>query len=410
MWSKGETAKMDNEQILDSHYQMTDDGRICTIRDLYTTFNPNVDLEALKVSGFLSALAEMMEPVLGVPDERSPEVMAYWAKRGMVKEFHGGDVPMDWDEYERKTGYRWHAEKYNLKQNEHKLWVSYVPASAFRTENKDRKYPVVFALHGACNNMFLLEGWGFVQEAAKREWIVIIPSLELDDILEEILEEAKKLYPVDGGRVYATGFSYGGWASNRLGNQRPDLFAAVGPCGAAIDNAFNEGNSDDREPIPPFDGVPRALAMNTYMPVINVYGNLDGNRFPFYDFKGRKFPLAQLETPADLVEALNVWARVNHAPEIRVEDVMALKDRADISQAERDMGLPLSPDCRNSFTADGILIHTADLHSEDGIARIRLVAEMNIPHWPTPEMARQIFEFFSHFRRDPVTKTSIYEA
>ncbi len=400
---------MDIEKILDSTYQMTDDGRICTIRDLYTTFNPKVDLEALKDSEFFPAMEKMMEPVLGAPDERSPEVQEYWSKQGMIKEFHGYDEPMDWDEYANKTGYRWRAEKFNIKQNEHKIWTSFVPVSAYKPENKGRKYPVVFALHGACNPIFIVEGWGFVQEAAKREWIVIIPSIELDDIIEEILNKAKQLYPVDESRVYATGFSYGGWASNRLGNQRPDLFAAVGPCGASIDNGYNEGVDDDREPIPPFDGVPRALGLGTYMPVINTYGNLDGERFPVYDFKGRKFPLAQIETPSDLVESINVWARVNHAAEIDIEEVMALKDRTDITSAQRDLGLPLAPDCQRTFVADGVTYHIADLKSDDGVVRVRLVGEMNIPHWPTPEMARQIFEFFSHFSRDPVTKASIYE-
>jgi hypothetical protein len=159
---------MDVEKILNRKYQMDDYGRVCDIRDLYTTFNQKVDLEALKSGEFFPALEQMMEPVLDLPDERGPEVMAYWAKRGMVKEFHGYDVPMSWDAYEKKTGYRWNAEKYHLKQNEHKIWTSFVPVSAFQPENKDRKYPVVFALHGAGNNIFLVEGWGFVQEAAKR--------------------------------------------------------------------------------------------------------------------------------------------------------------------------------------------------------------------------------------------------
>ena len=177
---------MNVDKILDRKYQMTDAGKIDTIRELYTVFSPNVNLEALKKSDFFPALEQMMEPVLDVPDERSPQVMAYWAKRGMVKEFHGYDEPTDWDDYEAKPGYRWKAEEHRVIQNEHRIWTSFVPVSAFAPANRQKKYPVVFALHGACNNIFLVEGWGFVQEAARREWIVIIPSLELDEFVLDI--------------------------------------------------------------------------------------------------------------------------------------------------------------------------------------------------------------------------------
>ena len=399
---------MNVDKILDRKYQMTDAGKIDTIRELYTVFSPNVNLEALKKSDFFPALEQMMEPVLDVPDERSPQVMAYWAKRGMVKEFHGYDEPTDWDDYEAKTGYRWKAEEHRVIQNEHRIWTSFVPVSAFAPANRQKKYPVVFALHGACNNIFLVEGWGFVQEAARREWIVIIPSLELDEFVLDILEQAKKLYPVDTERVYAAGFSYGGWASNRLGNQYPEVFAAVAPCGTAMDNGFIEGFDDDREPLPPFDGVPRALAKNICMPIINVHGACEGNRFPIYDFRGKAFGLSHMERPEDIVEGINCWARVNDAEEIRIEDVMALKGKNDISQAEREVGLPLPEDCRKTYVADGVTYHRMDLKSRDGVVRVRLLAEMNIPHWPTPEMVRQIFEFFAHFKRDGKSGKSIY--
>lgn len=94
---------MDYETILNRQFVMTDTGRIDRVKDLYTTFNPEVDLEALKKGGFLEALNEMMEPVLMDLDDHSPAVLAYWAKRGMVKEFHGRDKPMSWSEYEMKT-------------------------------------------------------------------------------------------------------------------------------------------------------------------------------------------------------------------------------------------------------------------------------------------------------------------
>lgn len=43
---------MNVDKILDRKYQMTDAGKIDTIRELYTVFSPNVNLEALKKSDF----------------------------------------------------------------------------------------------------------------------------------------------------------------------------------------------------------------------------------------------------------------------------------------------------------------------------------------------------------------------
>jgi poly(3-hydroxybutyrate) depolymerase len=395
---------MDYERFLDRQFVMTDAGRIDRVRDLYTTFNPKVDLDALKACGYLDALADMMQPMLDYRDDHSPANVAYWAKRGMVKEFHGEDEPMSWTEYEMKTGYRWEDPDRQGPQNRCKRWNSFVPVSAFRPENKGRKYPVVVVLHGGFNPISIIDGWGFPQEAARREWIVIVPSIELDDILDEILAEAKKLYPVDESRIYATGFSYGGLMSNILGNKRPDVYAAVGPCGMPIDNGFTD-KPFGPEPQTPFDGVPRAPAMGTYMPVINMAGNLDGFRFPLYDSKDWR---TGKPNAGALVDGINSWARVNRAPEVSLEAVMALKGREDVSGEEKHMGMPIAPDCRRTVVADGITHHIADLRSQDGVARVRIVCSMNMPHWPTPEMARQVFGFFSRFSRDPATKESLY--
>lgn len=392
-----------SEAILDRQFVMTDAGRIDRIRDLYTTFNNEVDLAALKEGGYIGALGSMMEPVTMSLDDHTPEVIAYWAKRGMVKEFHGEDVPMSWSEYELRTGYHWRDEKHEARQNRWKRWNSFVPVSAF-AEGNTRTYPLVVVLHGGFNPISIIDGWGWVQEAAKREWIVIAPSIELDDVIEEILEEAKALYPVDESRIYAAGFSYGGYMANLLGNKRPDLFAAVAPCGAPISDGRCE-KAIGPEPQLPFDGKPRAIAMNICMPVINIYGNLDGNRFPYYDYNG--FFTGEADTKT-LIDGINSWARVNHAKEIALEEVMALKGCPDISVEERCIGLPLAPDCRRTVERDGITSYIADLKSADGIARVRIMCEMNMPHWPTPEMSRQAYDFFAQFSRDPETKESVY--
>ena len=206
------------DDFLNAQFKMTDAGRIDKVIDLYTTYNPDVDLEAMKQGGYIDALARLMEPLLLNFDDHAPEVMAYWAKLGMVKEFHGETDAMNWKEFERKTGYYWDFNPEG-RQNMFKKWTSFVPVSAFE-KNRNKKYPVIFFLHGGFNPNSIIDGWGIVQEAAKREWIVIAPSLELDEVLEEILEQAKVLYPVDTSRVYAAGFSYGGFMSNFLGNKR----------------------------------------------------------------------------------------------------------------------------------------------------------------------------------------------
>jgi len=399
---------MNYEQALNRQFVMTDGvptGRIDRVIDLYTTFNPEVDLEAMKAGGYIEAVTEMMEPVLMSLDDHSPEVIAYWAKKGMVKEFHGALNPISWTEYADKTGYHWTCPA-GCMQNRFKMWNSFVPASAFQPENKDRKYPVVIVLHGGFNPMSIIDGWGFPQEAAKREWIVIAPSLELDDILDEILEEAKKLYPIDESRIYVTGFSYGGFMSNFLGNKRPDVYAACAPCGAPISNGFVD-NAIGPEPQTPFDGVPRCIAMDTYMPVFNIAGNLDGHRFPLYAAKNAR---TGESTAPTLLEGINSWLKANKCAELALEDVMALKDNENVSEEEKYLGMPLPADCRHTVIADGITNYIADFKSDDGVVRTKIMCEMNMPHWPTPEMVRQIFEFFSHFSRDRETGKSIYTA
>ena len=391
--------------ILDRQFLMTDGkGRIDRIRDLYTTFNNKVDLEALKEGGYIDVVGKMMEPITISFDDHSPEVLAYFAKLGMVKEFHGQEDVMSWTEYEQKTGYHWDPSKFDAPQNNKKLWNSFVPVSAFKEENKDRKYPCVIVLHGGFNPISIIDGWGWVQEAAKREWIVIVPSLEIDSVLEEILEKAEKLYPIDRERIYACGFSYGGFMSDMLGNKRPDIFAAVAPCGAPLSNGFCD-EATGPEPQEPFDGKPRAIQYGTYMPVINIAGQLDGFRFPLYNYKGFMW---DDRGPEILVDGINSWARVNHAPELKLEEVMAMKDRTDATEVEQVLGMPLQEGCGEKVVRDGLTHYIGSLRSEDGIIRTRIMCTMNMPHWPTPEMSYQAFEFFSHFSRNRETYESIY--
>ena len=393
------------DQLLNKKIQIDENGAKSSVRDIYSTFNPTVDYQKFIESGHAEAIVRMMEPAIVEPDEHAPSSVAFWAKRGMVKEFHWESVPMDWEKYAARTGYTYNRAKYQLEQDEWKKWVSYVPVSAFRQENRMKKYPLMFVLHGGTNLVHTVEGWGYIDAAAEKEWIVIVPTLEIDEVILEILEEAKRLYPVDESRIYASGFSYGGAMSCRLGQQHPEVFAAVGPCGYWLGNGvfYREG----AEPEPPFDGIPRAKAMHTYMPVISIYGDKDGNRYPFFALgDGSSFG----DSFDAVIDGINLWAEVNDAAPIDKAATRALAGRHDLYPAEQVIGIPLIPECGRQSQADGITYTVADLKSKDGVVRVRLVCEENTPHWPTPEMSRLVMDFCGHFSRDPETKESIYTA
>ena len=93
-----------------------------------------------------------------------------------------------------------------------------------------------------------------------------------------------------------------------------------------------------------------------------------------------------------------------------MEECLAVREDPNASVEEKEIGLPLAEDCRRTIVREGLVNYIGDIRSEDGIARVRLMCMMNVPHFSTPGLCRQIFDFFSHFSRDPVTKASIYTA
>jgi hypothetical protein len=56
---------------------------------------------------------------------------------------------------------------------------------------------------------------------------------------------------------------------------------------------------------------------------------------------------------------------------------------------------------------DGITIETGVLY-KGGIPMIKMVAVMDYGHWNFQPTARIMWDFFSHYRRDPETKKLIY--
>ena len=136
--------------------------------------------------------------VMSMP-EGSAEGAAYWKAQGLIKEIHG--VGLD-------------------------KWASYIPVASL--EDPERKFPLVFCLHGAHNPIQLTETYGIIQLAAREQLIAIAPENENWDSIEALYNYAKESFPVDLSRVYSMGYSFGGFMTSRNVLAHPEIFAGAG--------------------------------------------------------------------------------------------------------------------------------------------------------------------------------------
>jgi len=120
--------------------------------------------------------------------------------------------------------------------------------------------PVLFAIHGFQQNavMFGVEGPGWIAKSDAEGFLLVMPNgiqedgfggswnageccgeasaQRLDDVgfIRAIYAEVRKHVNIDAKRVYATGFSNGGFMSYRLACEASDIFAAVAPASGSI--------------------------------------------------------------------------------------------------------------------------------------------------------------------------------
>ena len=160
-------------------------------------------------------------------------------------------------------------------------YAVYVPKS-FNPAEKDKKYPTIFALHGLGHSAKgILLYPGFKELAEKHGYILVAPSghgpagwygsrgyqipgsrpknlgeLSEKDVLN-VLELARRDYPLDKDRLYLLGHSMGGGGTLHLAIKDPSPWAALAP----IAPAYYLG--------------PAALTKIRKLPVIMVQGDKD---------------------------------------------------------------------------------------------------------------------------------------
>lgn len=166
--------------------------------------------------------------------------------------------------------------------------------------------PVVFFLHGMGGNMSNFSGFEYKSEQEK--FIMIVPQALVDPLLSQtgwhsgagglvggltyyvnqgiddvgfissLIDTISSWYNVDSNRIFSTGFSMGGYMTNRLGCELGDRIAAIASVSGTIGNEI--ATSCD-----PHNIIPALHIHSTSDSVVQYYANNFGmNSEPLRDF------------------------------------------------------------------------------------------------------------------------------
>lgn len=294
-------------------------------------------------------------------------------------------------------------EVHNIEDKLNK-WASYVPLAAVK--EPERKFPLIFCLHGAHNPIQLTESYGIVQIAAREECIVIAPENETEDNILALYEHVVANYPVDISRVYLMGYSFGGFMSSRNGLMRPELFAGLGWGGMFF--ALKAPAHDlDGQWYDAYDLTPEmvAKARELEMPIAVVMGENEMlHLLPLYD--------SPVEAGKDGVIPLYAEAKyqtLNNLRAIAGCDPVEAKEKAFYTEnadpVVRSIGAEFEhTEVREYHGRKYFIGETVNANEE---SLLRIVGCEKMVHWPTVMYMELAWELISKYARDPETKKLI---
>lgn len=180
-----------------------------------------------------------------------------------------------------------------------RTYTLYTPAGWSISE----QFPLLIAMHGLTqtgNEMMTFSGFNAIAEnnnfvvvypdGVSNSWNVGFPGgSEADDVgfLSALIDTLNLEYNIDLSRVYATGFSNGGFMSYRLACELGTRIAAIGPVAGTMTNGSYDQCQPDRK-----------------MPVIHIHGTND-----FVVFYNGGFGNKSVD------EVLSLWRGENNCPE-----------------------------------------------------------------------------------------------
>lgn len=296
-------------------------------------------------------------------DEMDPAVVSYWEEKGLKKELHDAETP------EQK-------------------WSTFTPISAYEEENRDKKYPVIFVLHGNDNPIFIAETYGYTEVAAEQECIVVCPwadnNAAIDTEFFRILEELREQYPIDESRLYLAGFSAGGTAAQNLTKQHPELFAALATGGSSIGALTPEETEIIKE---------------SDIPVITYSGLCDYNcpMLLYRDGRGGK----EKNTSVTKCAGLTSWAEaLGIDVSLTSEEACEIHESCD-DEVKAMFGIDF--DETQKITHNETDYYIGKFYDEEGVNRLTYLGVENCPHWSAGYTAQIVWDCISQYSRDTET-------
>ena len=274
------------------------------------------------------------------------------------------------------------------------LWYEYWPEELL-SGAPEHSVPVMVLLHGNQNDpRTQAETSGFLQVAAEDRFFVVemewqgTPNYAAmgHDGIESVLFQLFAKYPqLDPSRVYAEGLSAGSITATALGIKKSHVFTAVGGhSGGIFGGPFKAYSTFDvlwAEATQKRDAVE--------VPYCSVFGTKD-NVVPYIkpdNWKDNNY--------------LNAWNAYEQMNGMEVVQEMDFSIDPVFAQKLRDRETIVTN------KGDGIVLETGQLYKGD-VPMIKLVAVMDYGHWNFQPTARIMWDFFSHYRRDPETKKLVY--
>lgn len=307
-------------------------------------------------------------------EEMDPHVLSYWEDLGWKKSLH------DTEEQDKR-------------------WSCFTPLSSLKEENRERRYPLYFIMHGGITPVFEMECYGMIQPTAPDEPFVIIPyKCDLSRFLK-IYNFAVSHFPVDRGRVYI--FSYcGGNRANQFALRYPELFAAIAPCGNPL--------RENYKPVlwyPDYERVQRLGlpcihldGLDDVTQLLPICATGDSRRSEDPDYPGRTYnmPLAKREYK---VNCLRDMLFTFGCHDISPEEVYACSESKD--EVRRMTGIPA--DHTEIRTVLGKKHYVASFETRYGKDWLQVVGIESMGHFPDASLGIEAWSFLRRFRRNMET-------